>query len=38
MPLGSSSFIGAASVEKGGVNNLANINIPTNNAFPIIPK
>jgi hypothetical protein len=38
MPLGSSSFIGAASGEKGGVNNLAFTNIPINKAFPAIPK
>jgi hypothetical protein len=38
MPLGSSSFIGAASDEKDGVNNLAITNIPTNKAFPAIPK
>jgi hypothetical protein len=38
MPLGSSLFIGAASGEKGGVNNLAFTNIPINKAFPAIQK
>ena len=37
MPLGSSSFTGAFSGENGGVTNLTSINVPTSNAFPMIP-